>query len=80
MGMLRALVGRQDRARSPHLAKTDSGLARLAVKTRCVLVADLIEVDADGTRKVVLSGVDGQTARDIYQELTGRPWTATETR
>lgn len=77
MGMLRALVGRPDGLRLSQAAEA-VGRARLAVKTRCVLVADLVEIGSDGTRKVVLSGVDDQVARDLYRELTGRPWTRAE--
>jgi hypothetical protein len=78
MGMLRALVGRPNGLRLTQAAVADTGHARLAVKTSCVLVADLVEIDSDGTSKVVLSGVNDQVARDLYRELTGRPWTRAE--
>lgn len=78
MGMLRALVGQPKGLQPTRPAVGDTVHARLAVKTRCVLVADLVEIDSDGTRKIVLSGVDDQVARDLYHELTGRPWTRAE--
>jgi len=77
MGMLRALVGRPNGWRLSRAVEA-AGSARLAVRTRCVLVADLLEIGSDGTHKVVLSGVDDQVARDLYRELTGRPWTRAE--
>jgi hypothetical protein len=78
MGMLRALAGQPKALRLARPAAGDTRNARLAVKTRCVLVADLVEIESDGTRKIVLSGVDDQVARDLYHELTGRPWTRAE--
>lgn len=80
MGMLRALVGRPNGLRGSQAVLGGTGQARLAVKTRCVLVADLVEIDSDGTHKIVLSGVADQIARDLYRELTGRPWTRVDAR
>ena len=51
---------------------------RLVVKTRCVLVADVVAIDADGRRETVVSGLDEDAAREVFFELTGRPWTRTE--
>jgi hypothetical protein len=51
---------------------------RLIVKTRCVLVADVVAIDADGKRETVVSGLDEDAAREVFLELTGRPWTRVE--
>ncbi len=50
----------------------------LIVKTRCVLVADVVAVNADGSQEALVTGVDEEAARDFFQEITGRPWTGAE--
>ncbi len=67
MGLLKGLVGRA--AQTP----------RLIVKTRCVLVADIVAVDVDGRHETVVSGLEEDAAREVFLELTGRPWTRAET-
>jgi hypothetical protein len=78
MGLFGALVTRQTGPRLRRAARQHSDGARLAVRTRCILVADLVAIEPDGTHETVLSGVDDRVARDLYQELTGRPWTRAE--
>ncbi len=54
------------------------GTPRLIVKTRCVLMADVVAIDADGKRETLASGLEEDAARELFQELTGRPWTRAE--
>ncbi len=65
MGLLRAIAG-------------ESRQPRLIVKTRCVLVADVVAIDADGKRETLVSGLEEDAAREVFLELTGRPWTRAE--
>ncbi len=67
-GSLQVRESAQDHAQPP----------RLVVRTRCVLVADVVAIDADGKRETVVSGLDEDAAREVFFELTGRPWTRAE--
>src|SRR5512141_2268320 len=80
MGMLGELLGQVEGMRLPPVVAQPTESQCLVIKTRCVLVADVIEIGPDGTRNTVLSGLDDQVARDVYRELTGRPWTRAEAR
>jgi len=51
---------------------------RLIVKTRCVLVADVIAVDRNGRQEALATGLREDAARELFAEIMGRPWTSAE--
>jgi hypothetical protein len=78
VGVRGTWIGREPDARQPSADYDREEAPRLIVRTRCVLVADVVQIAADGSREYLLNGIDEGSARDFFQELTGRPWTATE--
>jgi hypothetical protein len=50
----------------------------LIVKTRCVLVADVIAVDRNGRQEALATGLHEDAARELFEEIMGRPWTSAE--
>lgn len=49
-------------------------------RVRVVTVADLVDVQEDGTESVVLEAVAEDLARALYQDFMGKPWTGEEAR
>jgi hypothetical protein len=78
MGMFGALAGRVGGRSRPRVEAERAGPSRLVVKTRHVLVADVIAIDEQGRRETLASGLDEEGARQLFRELTGRPWTRIE--
>jgi hypothetical protein len=76
MGFLRNRFGKD----ATHGRNGDRDVPpRLIVRTRCVLVADVVAIDAEGKHELVAAGLEEAAARDVYMEITGRPWTRAET-
>ena len=78
MGMFGALIGRAGSPRRPRAEVESAEPPRLVVKTRCVLVADVFAIDAQGRRETLASGLDEERAHQLFRELSGRPWTRIE--
>jgi hypothetical protein len=78
MGMFGAVTGRAGSPRRPRAEVQRAEPPRLVVKTRCVLVADVFAIDAQGRRETLASGLDEAAARQLFRELSGRPWTRIE--
>jgi hypothetical protein len=74
MNILRGRFGKAAKQSS-----VDDKYPRLVVKTRCLLVADVVAINADGKRETVASGLNEAAAREVFMAMTGRPWTRTET-